>query len=202
VYVPAEAAIVARLRIEEAEPPEANDNPTGFRNTVGPEGDTVAARFTLPVKPFWLDRVIVAFPDEPRMILSEEWSDMMAKSGFTTITERLAVWEFPAPEPVTETVYPPVPVEAPMLTLRFVVPGVVVLTETVEVVSVAVIPAGAVGAENVTVPENPFKLVTVIVEVCEDPWFMFRLDGFGVMLKSGDSTMNLPVMGPLWMKHQ
>ena len=84
-----------------------------------------------------------------------------------------------------EIVYPPVLVEAPTSTLSVVVPGVVVVTETVEVLRVAVIPVGAVGKERVTVPENPFRLETVIAEVCEDPWFTVRLDGVSVRLKSG-----------------
>jgi len=39
------------VRVEDAEPPEDNDTITGFSDNVGPEGDTLAVRFTLPAKP-------------------------------------------------------------------------------------------------------------------------------------------------------
>jgi len=71
-YVPGEAFEVERLRIEMAEPPEDTDTEMGSRVNMGPEGDTLAARFTVPVKPFWLAIVIIAFPEEPIVILNEE----------------------------------------------------------------------------------------------------------------------------------
>ena len=76
------------------------------------------------------------------------------------------------------------------------------LTVTIELLRVAVMPAGVDGGEKVTVPENPLTLETVKVEVWCDPRLILRLDGLGVMVKSGDRTMNFPTIGPLWMKHQ
>src|SRR5712692_981656 len=102
-------------------------------------------------------------------MLSEGWSKLIAKSGPTTVTGTLAVWEFPPPVPVTETVYEPLAVELPTVTLRAVVPGDPGATDTLEVLRAPVIPAGAIGLENVTGPENPFKLETVRVEVCDAP---------------------------------
>ena len=58
--------------IEVAEPPEVNGTATGLKDGVGPEGDTLAARFTLPAKPLWLVRVRVAVPVEPTTTLSED----------------------------------------------------------------------------------------------------------------------------------
>jgi len=67
---------------------------------------------------------------------------------------------------------------------------------TIELLRVAVIPAGTLGGESVTVPENPFKLEMVRVDVWKVPWFRVRLEGFEVMLKSGGGgwTMNVPFM--------
>ncbi len=92
------------VSLEVAEPPEVKETIAGVRDAVGPEGEMVAARFTVPAKPFWLVNVTVAFPDDPTTMLSEDWSRLIEKSGPTTVTETLAVWEFPPPEPVTETV--------------------------------------------------------------------------------------------------
>ncbi len=44
--------MVAMLNVEVAEPPEVRDTVSGFNDSVGPRGDTVAARFTLPAKLF------------------------------------------------------------------------------------------------------------------------------------------------------
>ncbi len=130
-------------------------------------------------------------------MLSEGWSELIAKSGPTTVTGILAVWEFPPPEPVTETVYEPLAVELPTVTLRIVVPGDPGVTDTLEVLRVAVIPAAVLGLENVTVPENPFKLETVSVEVCDVPCNTVRLEGLGVMVKSGGRgwTVKVPFIG-------
>src|SRR5712692_9108801 len=121
----------------------------------------VAARFTVPAKPFWLVNVTVAFPDDPTTMLSEDWSRLIEKSGPTTVTGTFAVWEFPPPDPLTDTVYVPGVVEGPTVTLRVVVPEEDGLTLIMELLRVAVIPVGVLGEEKVTAPENPFKLETV-----------------------------------------
>ncbi len=76
-------------------------------------------------------------------------------------------------------------VEALAVTLRMVVAEDEGPTVTMELDRVAAIPVGALGEEKVTVPENPFRLETVKVEVRDDPWLTVRLEGLGVMLKSG-----------------
>ncbi len=88
------------------------------------------------------------------------------------------------------------------VTFMIVVPGLEGVTVTLFALRTAVIPAGVVGVVKVTVSEKPFKLDTVIVEVCDVPWSMVRLEGLGVVTKSGCPTMNLPFIGPLCMKHQ
>ena len=79
------------MSLETAEPPEARDSMLGLSDAVGPEGDTVAARLTLPANPVWLVRVMVAFPVEPTTMLRVGWSDEIMKSGPTTVTATLAV---------------------------------------------------------------------------------------------------------------
>ncbi len=81
-------------------------------------------------------------------------------------------------------------------------PGVEGVTGTIDLLRAAVIPVADVGEEKVTVPEKPFWLETVRVEVSDNPWFTVRPDRLGLKLKSGVCTMNLPCMGPLCKKHQ
>ena len=75
-------------------------------------------------------------------------------------------------------------VEAPIVTLIATALEDPAARVTVELLRVAVIPVGTLGGESVTVPENPFKLEMVRVDVWKVPWFRFRLEGLEVMLKS------------------
>jgi hypothetical protein len=50
---------------EEAEPPAPNETLEGFSVTVGPAGETVDDRVTVPVKPFRLTKAMVDLPEEP-----------------------------------------------------------------------------------------------------------------------------------------
>ncbi len=202
MYVPGVALEVERLRVEVAEPPEDNDAEMGSRANTGPEEDTLAAKLTVPTNPFWLVTVMVAFPNEPIVILNEEWFVATEKSGPTTATATLVKCVFPPPDPVVETPYEPGVAEFPTVTFRTVVPGLEGVTTTLVVLRTAVIPVGALGIVNVTVPEKPFRLDTVSVVACDDPWFMVRLEELGEVRKSGCSTKNLPCIGPLCMKHQ
>ena len=53
----------------------------------------------------------------------------------------------------------------------------------------AVAPAGETLLLRLTVPEKPLKLVRVMVDVADDPpGRTVRLDGFGVIVKSGPTT--------------
>ena len=47
-------------------------------------------------------------------------------------------------------------------------------------------PDGEEAPERLTVPENPFRLETVIVEDAEEPGLVEVLAGFAVIAKSGD----------------
>jgi hypothetical protein len=54
----------------------------GFREIVGPVGETVAVRLTVPLKPFWLEMVIVEVLDEPWTYESDIGLDESEKFGF------------------------------------------------------------------------------------------------------------------------
>jgi hypothetical protein len=57
--------VVPIVKVEEAEPPAPNETLEGFSATVGPAGETVDDRMTVPMKPFRLTKVMVDFPEEP-----------------------------------------------------------------------------------------------------------------------------------------
>jgi hypothetical protein len=50
-------------------------------------------------------------------------------------------------------------------------------------------PRGETDAERVTVPENPLRLVKVIIDVPEEPWTMVTEFGFADTLKSGAAVI-------------
>ncbi len=56
---------MATVRVEVADPPEGTMTLTGLREGVGPDGETVAAKLTVPLKPLMLVTVMVDVPDEP-----------------------------------------------------------------------------------------------------------------------------------------
>jgi len=97
-------------------------------------------------------------------------------------------------------VYLPWGVDGPAVKLRTVVPGVEGFIDTIDLESVAVIPAGASGGERFTAPENPLRLDTVIVvELDWEPWTMTESHQFGVMAKfdpGGGSTLKVPCIVP------
>ena len=60
---------------------------------------------------------------------------------------------------------------------------------TLIALSDAVGPAGETLLVRLTVPEKPLKLVRVMVDVADEPLGRtVRLDGFGVIVKSGPTT--------------
>ncbi len=59
------------------------------------------------------------------------------------------------------------------------------LTETLTGLRATVGPAGEAVAERLTVPEKPFRLVKVTIEVAEDPSATETADGEAETLKSG-----------------
>ncbi len=69
------------VRIEVADVPEGTMTLAGFREEVGPDGETVAAKFTVPLKLLTLVKVMVDEPDDPCRNEREEGFDAIVKSG-------------------------------------------------------------------------------------------------------------------------
>ena len=99
-----ELKVVEMFRVEVTEPPDDRDTARGLSESATVEGEALTIRFKLPVKPFWLVRVMVAIPEEPTKMLSDVGLDVTPKSGVTTDTVRLVVWEIVPLEPMIGTV--------------------------------------------------------------------------------------------------
>jgi hypothetical protein len=99
-----------------------------------------------------------------------------------TLYVTVAVWARPALVPFTVTVYVPAPPKQD----RVEVPDVVVLLSVMLARdSVQVRPVeGEIVSDNVTVPVNPLRPLTVIVEVPAWPFLTFRVVGLAVTVKS------------------
>lgn len=52
-------------RVDDLDVPEDSVTLVGFRDVVGPFGETVDERLTVPLNPFWLVTVIVEVADDP-----------------------------------------------------------------------------------------------------------------------------------------
>ena len=74
------------MRVEIPEPPEDKVRLTRFKDAVGPEGETVAVRATLPEKPLMLANWICDVPDAPLLIVTELGLDDSEKSTTLTVT--------------------------------------------------------------------------------------------------------------------
>ncbi len=112
---------------------------------------------------------MVAFLEEPTTMLNDDESELMTKSeggGPMIVMLTLALWEIVPLDPITGTMYEPLAVAAPAVMLRVETPEDDGVTERLGLVmNWAEIPAGVFGRERFTVPENPFKLETVMVEL-------------------------------------
>jgi len=140
----------------------------GLRLAVNPVG-AVADSETVPVNPLRKVIVIVEVPEDPLLMLKDVGDAEIEKSGAVTCTVTVTVWIIDPLVPVTVIGY------APLLALL----GTVMFSvdwPDVEIelgLKVVVHPFGA-DAESATVPVNPLRAVTVIVEVPEPPFAMFR----------------------------
>jgi len=110
-----------------------------------------------------------------------------------TVTFNAALWLKPPPAfPATDTVYVPVLSD---LTFRIDDALLFVGTETLPLLKERLMPEGDDVADRLTAPENPFKLVTVIVEEVELFTAKLREGGFAEMEKS--ETLTLTVVNPI-----
>ena len=110
-----------------------------------------------------------------------------------TVTFNAALWIKPPPAfPATDAVYVPVLSD---LTFRIDDALLFVGTETLPLLKEKLTPEGDDVADRLTAPENPFKLVTVIVEEAELFTAKLREEGFAEIEKS--ETLTLTVVNPI-----
>ncbi len=95
------------------------------------------------------------------------------------------------PVPVVVTTYGPVRVELDVQTLRVDVADPPDVTETTVGLKLVEGPAGEIVDDRVTLPLKPLTLVTVIVEVAQEPCTMLRALGLAAMVKSGGGGLVL-----------
>src|SRR6266852_1714503 len=89
------------------------------------------------------------------------------------------------PVPVVVTTYDPVGVKLAVQTVRVDVAVPPDGTETTVGFKLVDGPAGEIVDVRLTLPLNPLTLVTVIVEVAQEPWMMLMALGLAAMVKSG-----------------
>jgi hypothetical protein len=150
-----------------------------LRLAVNPVG-AVADSVTVPVNPLRAVTVIVEVPEDPLLMLKDAGDAEIEKSGAVTCTVTLMVWLNDPFVPVTVTEY--VPLVTPLGTVMVSVDWPEVEIEVGLKLVVQLL--GAV-ADSVTVPVNPLRAVTVIVEVPEDPLPMLKEAGEADSEKSG-----------------
>ena len=87
VYVPGVMLLeVEKVRVEVPELPLDNATVNGFSDVVGPEGETLAVRDTLPDSPFTLDKVMLEFAEVPGGVESKFGLAEIVKSTTWTVT--------------------------------------------------------------------------------------------------------------------
>ena len=167
------ATFIVRVEVPEVE------IEVGLRLAVNPVGAVVDS-VTVPVNPLRKVIVIVEVPEPPLLMLKDAGDADSEKSGVVTCTVTLMVWLNDPLVPVTVTEY------APLVALF----GTVMFSEDVPEVEIEVgltlliQPLGA-DADSVTVPVNPLRADTVIVEDPEVPFPMFSVLGEADIEKSG-----------------
>jgi hypothetical protein len=156
VYVPLPmllATVIVRVDFPEVE------IEAGLRLAVNPAG-AVADSVTVPVNPLIAVTVIVEVPEDPLLTLRLVGDAEIEKSGVVTVTVTVAVWLSVPLVPITVTVYVPLLVPEGTFIVSVDAPEVCIWFE----VKLVLQPVGAL-VESVTGPVNPFRAVTVTVEL-------------------------------------
>ncbi len=158
----------------------------GLRLAEQPKGAPVAASETVPVKPFTAVTVFVEVAEEPATKLMDTGLAVTMKS--VTVTTTVADLERVPLVPVTVTVKV---AELEQLTVNVDVPEVprVILVG----LRVAEQPVGAPEAVSETTPANPLPLVTVTVELANEPATKLIEVGLAVTVKSVTMTETVAV---------
>jgi hypothetical protein len=150
---------------------------------VRPDGLIDVARLTVPVKPFRLATVIATFAEEPTAKLTLVGLAEIAKSGGgVTLKVTFAEWDSDPLIPATVAVKVPA-VEELQDRVDVPEPPVMLVEERVHDRLAAL-----VVTEKVTVPEKPFKDVTVIMEKPVRPSPAVTLVGLAIIAKSAKAV--------------
>lgn len=155
----------------------------GVKVAVTPVGRPLAAKETVPEKPFCGTTPIVLFPVPPTptvkvlgVAVSEKFGGLAELT--VSVTEVLAVKAPETPLIVSVTV----PVVAVELAVR-----VSVLAPMVGFgLNPAVTPLGSAEFESVTLPVKPFAGTTLMVVDPKEPWVMVKLEGEAFRVKLGE----------------
>ncbi len=93
------------MRTEEPEPPLERVTLVGLREAESPDGDTEAARLTVPAKLLRLPRLIVEVAEDPAWKLRlAGLLEILKSGGTTTFTATATEWESETLVPVSVTV--------------------------------------------------------------------------------------------------
>ncbi len=150
------------VRADVAVPPAVSETLKDPKEVVSPPGEVEVVCATVPAKLLRLPRLMMVAPDEPATKLSPGGVAMLKS---TTLTVTITGWERAPLIPVTVTVY---------------VPALEAVHDSVEVKEVPKLALvglreharpvpGETSSESETVPTNPFRLFTVMVDVIVEP---------------------------------
>jgi hypothetical protein len=192
VYVPGGVELaVHTVRMDVAVPLGDRETVTGFKLETSPEGEMEEDMVTLPLKLLILVTLMFELPQEPCAMLRLEGAVEIWKSGGAipvTAKNTFTEWDRLPLFPKTVTLPEPPPVPPKIESVAVAVPfdvrlRLVGLTD--QVLQLGWGQRGDGDVDKETVPVNPLRLVSVIVEVPVVPAGMLRLVGLAVMLKSG-----------------
>ena len=145
-----------------AEPPAVTE--VGLTAAVGPDGDTLVVRLTVPAEPLVTAVLIVEVPLLPWAMLRLVGLALIEKlfvAGAVTLIVTVVLCTAVPSVPVTVAVYVPTATDAPTVTVAVEEPPAVTevgLSETVG-------PAGETLAAKLTVPAEPLVTAVLIVDV-------------------------------------
>lgn len=180
--------VVPTVNVKVDVPPEMRATLVVLKVMVSPAGEEESVRLTVPLNPLRLATDVVATNEKPCAMLKLFGLVLMEKSGRgapLTMTEIPTVWNSVPLIPATEAKY---------------VPGAVEARAEIVTVDVAVWPATRVTMAGLTVtirfpvttvvfrltgPEKLLMLVTLTVDVAEDPGLTATELGLAVRTKSG-----------------
>ncbi len=170
------------VRAALAVPPEERVTLVGLRVSFTPAGADSVLRLTVPRNPPTLARVMLSIREDPAGITRLVGAADRVKPGMVTETWTV-LWRLPL-VPVTVTLYAPDGVVVEAETVRAELPDPFGARVTVAVLREAEGPCGVTSAVRDTVPENPPRLVIVIVDVFVFPGGTIREGGVVDIVKS------------------